>query len=96
MKEQKKIIIEATEQSNQLYPPEISEIIKLKKFIEQKEKTSQLLFADVNAKNKIKSKDLNTEKPIVILIGPEGDFSPNERELIVSKATQSFSLSKNI
>ena len=93
----KKIIIEATEQSNQLYPPEISEIIKLKKFIEQKEKTSQLLFADVNAKNKIKSKDLNTEKPIVILIGPEGDFSPNERELIVSKSnTISFSLSKNI
>ena len=93
----KKIIIEATEQSNQLNPPEISEIIKLKKFIEQKEKTSQLLFADVNAKNKIKSKDLNTEKPIVILIGPEGDFSPNERELIVSKSnTISFSLSKNI
>ena len=93
----KKIIIEATEQSNQLYPPEISEIIKLKKFIEQKEKTSQLLFADVNAKNKIKSKDLNIEKPIVILIGPEGDFSPNERELIVSKSnTISFSLSKNI
>ena len=93
----KKIIIEATEQSNQLYPPEISETIKLKKFIEQKEKTSQLLFADVNAKNKIKSKDLNTEKPIVILIGPEGDFSPNERELIVSKSnTISFSLSKNI
>ena len=93
----KKIIIEATEQSNQLNPPEISEIIKLKKFIEQKEKTSQLLFADVNAKNKIKSKDLNTEKPIVILIGPEGDFSPYERELIVSKSnTISFSLSKNI
>ena len=93
----KKIIIEATEQSNQLNPPEISEIIKLKKFIEQKEKTSQLLFADVNAKNKIKSKDLNIEKPIVILIGPEGDFSPNERELIVSKSnTISFSLSKNI
>ena len=39
----KKIIIEATEQSNQLYPPEISEIIKLKKFIEQKENISTFI-----------------------------------------------------
>ena len=39
----KKIIIEATEQSNQLYPPEISEIIKLKKFIEQRENISTFI-----------------------------------------------------
>ena len=55
MKEQK-IIIEATEQSNQLNPPEISEIIKLKKFIEQKEKTSQLYLLTLTLKIKLNLK----------------------------------------
>ena len=42
-------------------------------------------------------KDLVKEKKISVLIGPEGDFSPAERELILSKPeTVSFTLSKNI
>jgi len=92
-----KIIIEATEQSNQLNTPEISQIIKLKNFINNISKNEKLFFADVNSKHKPSSKDLTQGKKISILIGPEGDFSPVERELILSKPeTVPFSLSKNI
>ena len=92
-----KIIIEATEQSNQLNPPEISQIIKLKDFVNGISKETKLFFADVNSKHILSSKDLGKEKKISILIGPEGDFSPDERELILSKPeTASFSLSQNI
>ena len=44
----KKIIIEATEQSNQMFPPEILEAIKLKDFLKNLKDTTKLLFADVN------------------------------------------------
>jgi 16S rRNA (uracil1498-N3)-methyltransferase len=93
----KKIIIEATEQSNQVNIPEISQIVKLKDFIKNISSDEKLFFADINSKYKPSSKDLAQGKKISILIGPEGDFSPAECELILSKPeTVSFSLSENI
>ena len=92
-----KIIIEATEQSNQLNTPDLSQIIKLKDFINNISKDEKLFFADVNSKHKLSSKDLGQDKKANVLIGPEGDFSPTERELILSKPeTVPFTLSKNI
>ena len=46
----KKIVVEATEQSNQLSPPEISNVIKLKDFLNNLDSSTKLLFADVNSK----------------------------------------------
>ena len=93
----KKIVVEATEQSNQLIPPEISKIMKLKDFIINLDNSTQLLFADVNAKNNLKQDDVKGNNIKSILIGPEGDFSPAERELILANAnTTPFSISKNI
>ena len=93
----KKIVIEATEQSNQMFPPEILEVTKLKDFLENLDKNTKLLFADVNSKNNLKINNLEDFKSLCILVGPEGDFSPIERELILSvpKVTP-FTMSKNI
>ena len=92
-----KIVIEATEQSNQLNPPKISELVTLKNFLNNIDNTAQLLFADVNSKNKLEEKNLKSGSVKIILIGPEGDFSPSERELILSHSNStSFSISKNI
>ena len=93
----KKIVIEATEQSNQLSPPEISNITKLKDFINNLNETSKLFFADINSKERLKKEDIKGGNLKTILIGPEGDFTPNERKMILeNKNTISFSLSKNI
>ena len=51
-----KIIIEATEQSNQLNTPDLSQIIKLKDFINNISKDKKLFVADVNSKHKINLK----------------------------------------
>ena len=92
-----KIVIEATEQSNQLNPPELSQVIKLKDFLEKLDNGSRFLFADVNSQNNLQKKDVEGDTLKTILIGPEGDFSPSERESILAKAnTISFSISKNI
>ena len=93
----KKIVIEATEQSNQLMPPEITDVIKLKDFLKTFEENSKLLFADVNSKDQLKIEDLKNSKSFCVLIGPEGDFSPAERESILqNSAAKPFTISKNI
>ena len=93
----KKIVIEATEQSNQMFPPKISEVVKLKDFLKNLDKTTKLLFADVNSKDNLKSEDFIDFKSLSILIGPEGDFSPSERQSILSfSQVVPFTISKNI
>ena len=92
-----KIVVEATEQSNQLIPPQISEVTKLKDFLKNLDSSSKLLFADVNSKDNLKSEVLKEAKTLSVLIGPEGDFSPSERELILANPrVVSFLISKNI
>ena len=93
----KKIVIEATEQSNQLMPPYISDVIKLKDFLLTFDENSKILFADVNSKENLKTEDLKNIKSFCILIGPEGEFSPVERELILqNRAVKPFTLSLSL
>ena len=92
-----RIVVEATEQSNQLIPPQISEVKKLKDFLKDLDESSKLLFADVNSKDNLKAEVLREAKLLSVLIGPEGDFSPLERELILANSkVMPFTISKNI
>ena len=92
-----KIVIEATEQSNQLSPPKIFKVTKLKDFLDNLDGTSKLLFADVNSTNNLNAETLKQGNPISVLIGPEGDFSPSERDSILGNSNvTSFTISRNI
>ena len=93
----KKIVIEATEQSNQMFPPEILKVVKLKDFLKNLDQTTKLLFGDVNSKDNLSIEKFKNLKSLTILIGPEGDFSPSEREFILSfSQVVPFTISKNI
>ena len=93
----RKIVVEATEQSNQLNPPEISEVKKLKDFLKNLDSSTKLLFADVNSQTILKNDNIKKGEALSILIGPEGDFSPAERESILTVPdVKSFTISKNI
>ena len=92
-----KIVIEATEQSNQLSPPKIFEVTKLKDFLDNLDGTSKLLFADVNSTKNLNAEILKQGNPVSVLIGPEGDFSPSERVSILGNSNvTSFTISRNI
>ena len=80
MKRIKKIIIEASEQSNRLKIPKLEEITKLDNFLKNNKKTN-IVFGDLNtANNKL---NIGNSKPLCILIGPEGDFTIKERDKIL-------------
>jgi len=95
----KKIIIEASEQSNRISVPDINKPESLKNFLSQFPTNGLLIFCDINSnENNLKNileKEIN--RPICILIGPEGDFSASERKMIIDlNQTHSISLAKNI
>ena len=89
-----KVIIEAAEQSNRITVPSIEEPQKLKNFLNN---DMDLIFTDLNTANtKIDLKKLTT-KPSCVIIGPEGDFSEEEREEILKfNGVQPIKINENI
>ena len=92
-----KIIIEATEQSNRIKIPFLEKPKSLKKFLSDNKNKINLVFADLNSRNnKLDIKNLS-KKPTCLIIGPEGDFSELEREIILSfNNVTSIKINKNI
>ena len=75
---------EASEQSNRISIPEISNLMTIQELLEQWDKKRSILYADeilkinknltmINRKNFVKSS---------LLIGPEGGFSPEENDML--------------
>mgnify|MGYP001288565303 CR=1 FL=1 len=65
-----KIIIEASEQSNRVNVPIIEEFQNLNNFL--KNNLIDLIFTDLNSNNNKIDKSKLTDRPVCILIGPEG------------------------
>ena len=89
-----KVIIEAAEQSNRINVPDIEQPQTLESFLKN---DMDLIFTDLNASNnKIDLKKI-TASPTCVIIGPEGDFSEEEREEILKfKGVQPIKINENI
>ena len=81
-----RIIKESCEQSNQLYLPAIHAVEKLEKKLKSLDKNSIVFFADINSPKKKIEEVLkkNKNREFYLLVGPEGDFSLKERDLLNS------------
>ena len=91
----KKIVIEASEQSNRINIPSIEQTQNLESFLNSN--LVDLIFTDLNSNNKKIDKSKLTNKPICIIVGPEGDFSELEREKILTfKGVQTVKINENI
>ena len=90
-----KIAIEASEQSNRINLPTIEESQSLNNFL--KTNSIDLIFTDLNSNNYKIDKSKLSDRPICIIIGPEGDFSEAEREKILTfKGVQPIKINENI
>ena len=78
-----KILIAATKQSLKTYLPKLNELTKFSNFVKSNRSTdSQKMIAHCNEGEKIHLKNAYTPKQnVLILIGPEGDFSNQEVQL---------------
>jgi 16S rRNA (uracil1498-N3)-methyltransferase len=90
-----KVIIEAAEQSNRINVPSIEDPQSLKSFLNNEK--MDLIFTDLNSQNKKIDLDKLTINPTCVIIGPEGDFSEDEREQILAfKGVQPIKINENI
>ena len=89
-----KVVIEAAEQSNRITVPSIEDPQKLKSFLNN---DMDLIFTDLNTANTKIDLTKFTNKPTCVIIGPEGDFSEQEREEILKfNGVQSVKINENI
>ena len=90
-----KVVIEAAEQSNQINIPVIENPQSLDLFL--KNSKIDLIFTDLNTKNRKIDLDQLTSNPTCVIIGPEGDFSEKEREKILKfRGVQPIKINENI
>jgi len=92
-----KIIIEATEQSNRINIPLLEKTQNLKNFLSKNTKKIDLIFTDLNSSKKKLDINKQANKPLCAIIGPEGDFSENERKQILNfEGVKSININENI
>ena len=90
-----KVIIEAAEQSNRINVPSIEDPQSLKDFLSNEK--MDLIFTDLNSQNKKLDLGKLTGNPTCVIIGPEGDFSEEEREqILVFEGVQPIKINENI
>ena len=65
--------------------------------MKKNEKKFYLIFTDLNTKNKRIEFNKNIKKPLCLIIGPEGDFSENERQAILNfDSVKAVKINENI
>ena len=90
-----KVIIESSEQSNRLVIPTIEDPKTLDRFLNLN--NSELILTDLNSKNTKINSSIMSDKPVCIIVGPEGDFSESEKQKILSyKDVQTIKINENI
>ena len=86
-----RILISAMKQSLKYHLPKLNEAISLTKFIKQDfEDAKYIAHCEDGEKNELKT--VNKTEKYLILIGPEGDFSPKEIELALQNQFKAVSL----
>ncbi len=85
----RKIILSAMKQSGRFYLPQINEPVKLKDF---QSSAKQNLVAHCMDLQKMDISTIEFSDSVCILIGPEGDFTPNEIEILLAKNYSPVSL----
>jgi 16S rRNA (uracil1498-N3)-methyltransferase len=79
--------VEAAEQCNLVFVPEVHEPLALPKLIAGWEQGRRLIYCDERATNANPHKTLaGLAPPAAVLVGPEGGFTPEERELLKAQS----------
>lgn len=87
-----KIVVSALKQSLKAWKPQIAELTDFKKFI-SKPFDGQKFICHCNPGDKPLLKSVcKADTPILVLVGPEGDFSPEEVALALENGFQAVSL----
>ncbi|MFM2230178.1 MAG: Ribosomal small subunit methyltransferase [Bacteroidota bacterium] len=80
-----KIVVAAMKQSNQYFLPKLNEPVKLQKFLEANFSVQKFIAHCEETEKRSLKEMLKKNEDVLVLIGPEGDFSVKEIEMALSK-----------
>lgn len=89
-----KVIVSAIKQSLKAFIPKINKAEKFQHFIKQ-DFSTQKFIAYCDGDHNLLKEQYIPKSDVIILIGPEGDFSPNEVELAIKHGFIPVSLGKS-
>jgi len=87
-----KILIAAMKQSQQYFVPRLNEPIKFKDFLNQPIVANKFIAHCIDGEKQYINYNLKAKQNALILIGPEGDFSPLEIDQAIAKGFTPISL----
>ncbi len=91
-----KIAVSAMKQSLKAVLPEIAEMTPVSKFIESCDSEQKFVaYCDDAVERKLLSREYSSGKDVTVLIGPEGDFSPEEIKAVMSAGFVPVTLGDN-
>jgi len=91
-----KVITSAVKQSIKAYHPKLNDAISFETFLKEPFDGEQLIAHCIdNGEKQYISKLVNPHQKYLILIGPEGDFTPDEVNLALNKGFKALTLGDN-
>lgn len=93
----RKILIAAMKQSNKAYLPELEDPVAFEEFLERIEGEGAFIAHCYQEPQRSSLKDAYRQgEDATVLIGPEGDFTPQEVDMAVKKGVRPISLGKAV
>ena len=89
----RKIMVEASEQSEKIFVPKLHEIKKLGEVVEQEE--TEKFYLEISAP-KINLSDLKSKNDITIFVGPEGGWGEGDLEIFSKNNVKPVSLGEQV
>ena len=90
-----KIVVSAVKQSLKARKPVVNEMTDFRRFMEREFTGQKFIAHCYEGENPLLRDVLRKDEDAVVLIGPEGDFSPEEVALAAEKGFQAVSLGKS-
>jgi len=90
-----KILLSAMKQSNRVYLPVLNEMMSFEKFIAIPS-TVKKLIAHCEESEKLNLEKSISAEQVIVLIGPEGDFTPQEVQMATDAGFVPVSLGKSV
>ena len=91
-----RVMLESCKQCGSNWLPEVSNPLKINEFSSMCDTERKLLAALTEKTARIRDFVVQAPKSVAIVIGPEGDFSPSEIEMLISTEFQPVSLGPNV
>ncbi|MFN8436600.1 MAG: 16S rRNA (uracil(1498)-N(3))-methyltransferase [Cytophagales bacterium] len=91
-----RVVLSAMKQSQQYFQPELEDMLKFSQFVEKYKETEHKYIAHLEEGDRTDfSKAIQNKENVLILIGPEGDFSKAEVEVAIKNNFLPVTLGQN-